>query len=305
MATPFLDRLGSSTLRLFVCFLMAVLLVVLGNINSLGGPLIGSTAVFLGGAVFALATASWQINARDRYRAAAMRRYWKPFSSDAIICLSTREPNPELEGNQLSSLTPYHDALAAHKIQTYLLQAYGREVPVVSATDLKSLESAPATHIVLIGGPNLNHLTDEFMDLAWTSYKGRYFHWSSTILKVTVARALVAHERDHLLKLYSSGESFRIDDTVHDVHDEDGQLVNARGMCLRLEGPIGMGRQVLVLAGVDNALGTLAAAEHVLDPDNVLALAKGDTQAVVGAQLNGRGLDSSISLRSIDRKSVR
>jgi hypothetical protein len=295
-----LDRLGMSTPRLVFAFVLAIAIAVGGSMLPVGGEVARSATAFIGGAVLAFALTSWQLNAVERTRAEALSCFWEPFSSDAIICLSTRLPAHD--GDELSPFTPLHDAVAGQRVQGYLRDTFGKEVPIVSATDFDSLEKVAAKHVILVGGPNHNHLTEEVMDRLWDKCGDRYFHWASTLRSTDATRPLVDHDHDHLLRLQMVGDELQVDDSVQDIHDGNEDLVEARGMCLRIEDLHRRGSHILVLAGVANAYGTLAALEHALAPDNIIPVAGEDVQLVIGARLNGSVLEEGRCLRTLRGK---
>ncbi len=297
MPTSFLDQLGATNLRLFLCFVAATILTVLGSIFSFGGEFVRSGLPFFGGALLALALASWQINAHDRALHAATHSYWKAFSEESVILLSTRPPDAEFEAGSRSPLTPFHDAQAGLKVQAHLEAKYETKVPIVSVGDLSDLADIQAKNVILIGGPNLNHLTDALMERAWVQHGDRYFHWSSTLATLSSTQATVIHSQDHFLRVQTTPNNVLTADEVLDLHDPEGNLIEARGMCLRLEGLLGPGSRVLLLAGTASAYGTLAAADYALDPDNLLHLSGPDSQLIVSAALNGYGLHEPYALR--------
>lgn len=294
-----IDRLGKSTGRLALVFVAALALTVCGSIGWIGGHLVGGIASFIGGAIFAVALTSWQINASERTQLSAMRSYWKTFSTDSVIVLSVRSPEEMGDDNEFSPFTPYHDALGGQQVQRFLLEKFGRQIPIKSAADFAGLHEVDQKNLILIGGPNHNHLTDQVMGLVWAEQGGRYFNWSSTFSKDAVTESLVKNPEDHLLKVDSSRSALVADDSIDDVHDVDGDLIKVRGMAFRVKGLYRAGQVILVLAGVDTSFGTLAATEYTLAPGNLVDLTGGDSQVIVGANPYGQILDTPTSLRVI------
>jgi hypothetical protein len=299
MSVAFFDQLGRSNRRLALAFLIALVLTVAGGVLPIGGAFVRTAVTFFGGAVFALALTSWQLNAEERVLRAATDAFWKNFSSNAVIYLSTRPPDAVFEATARSPLTPYHDAHAALKIQDHLLVEYGKKIPIVSVGDIENLDSIRAKNIILVGGPNLNHLTRELMPRVWKQWETLYFHWSSTITELGPEVPPINDPRDHFLQLQMVGSELRIADEISDLFDQNDQLVESRGMCLRVEGVLGPGSRVLVLAGAANAYGTLAAADYALAPENLRQLTTLSSQFVVKARLNGFDLHEPELVRGV------
>jgi hypothetical protein len=249
--------------------------------------------------VLALGVASWQVNDRQRARAGAMRRYLEPFSSNCVIVLPTEGRIEALADSEDSPFIPAHDSFAGHQIQDYLEANYKCHVPIVAGAGPGDLHEIEAKNLILIGGPKFNGLTEELMNVLWDRRRGRYFHWSFTLAKLPETRSLVDGDSDCFLKVDGGGSGLRIDDRVEDPRDPQGAIVEARGMCLRLTGLTGRGRHVLLLAGASTAYGTLAAVDFVTNPDNILPLAAGDSQAIVGASLARGKVGASTAVRVV------
>jgi hypothetical protein len=295
----FFDQLGRSNRRLALAILIGLILTVAGAVLPIGGAAVRTALTFFGGVVFALTLTSWQFSAEERVLRAATDAYWKNFSSNAVIYLSTRSPDAVFEATARSPLTPYHDAHAALKIQDHLLAEYGKKVPIVSVGDIENLDSIRAKNVILIGGPNLNHLTRELMAQVWKQWECVYFHWSSTIAELGPGAPPIGDPRDHFLQLQMVGSEMRIADEIWDLYDGGDQLVEAPGMCLRVEGVLGPGSRVLVLAGAANAYGTLAAADYALTPENLRQLTTLGSQFLVKARLNSFDLHEPELVRSV------
>jgi len=290
---PLLDRLGTSTGWLLVLILLGAVLAFVGS--RLGGSL-ETLLTFLAGAIVAVAVCSWQINASFRRRARAFRLFWEAFAADAAIVLATQIP-----GDEISPLTPLHDALACALVQGYLRLEFGAELPIVAASDIESLETAPARNLILIGGPKFNRLTMELMERVWTQNAEGYFQWSSMIGALADADSLVHPDDGHrLLRIRFTDDGPQVIEAIDGIRDGSGGPLEARGMCLRLRGAPEPGRQILALAGVDSAFGTLASADYVTNPDNLVQLSEGNRQAIIGARMNGSNVATPELLRLVE-----
>jgi|GEM_PF-2651030 len=293
-----LDKIGLSTRRLALCIGLSVVITTGGAVLRIHGYDLGTVSSFAGGALLALAIASWQTNAVGRARSAALARFWRPLSTNTVIVLPTRKPDDAVDGDEWSWFTPYQDAVAGHEVQAFIEREYGTAVRVVASEDVDGLASLAGSNVISIGGPNLNCVTAELMQRTWERFGGRYLHWSSTLVANAATRVAVVDAEDHLLAVGVGDDgSVTVADRIVDVHDDEG-VVAARGLCLRLRGLLARGRTVLVLGGVDTAYGTLAAAQYVLDAENLLPLAASDgLQIVVEARPNRAGVEPPQSLR--------
>ena len=292
-----LDKLGATTSRVLAAMTIAAVITVCGNVFPPSDSPWRIVATFLGGAFVAISVASWQLNAVDRARATAMREYWDPFISDTIIVLPSLPGDRTGLPGELSTFTPYHDAVAGYKVEAYLRSRGGRP-DLISAADVGSVQDIRQRNVIAIGGPNLSHVTTELMSLVWQQHARAFFHFSTTLAADPKAAHLVTDDGDHLIQPdFGHDHTFVLRDVVRDLTDGTG-LIEPRGMCLRLKGLLGRNRFVLVIAGVDTAYGTLAAADYVLTPEHLRGATSIDSlQLIVGARYVASTVDAPECVR--------
>lgn len=306
MSKPFVEAIASSNRRLAVWFLLAIGIAV-GSIATTAisaaapyhGEIIGP---FLGGAMVALALASWSLDPEERRKEAALRMFWRPLAEDVCVVLPSIEPDGAAAGESL--FTVYHDAVASYRVQDFIYAKWGSSSNVTSSNEVGLLADVANRNLLLVGGPNFNRATALFMDELWQQYGDAFFQWSSSLAGKPETAALVGDDEDHLLKVENSSSEYSVSDLIRDVKPRTPHATfEARGMCVRAHGVLRDDRTVVLVAGIDTAFGTLAAAQYALDPINLLEFSEKSRviQLIVGARVYGSEIGRPVEIRTIVR----
>jgi hypothetical protein len=296
--------MASSNRRLAIWFCIAIGIVVagiaIGEISAAEPYHVEIVGPFLGGAILALSLASWSLETDERRKEATLRAFWRPLAEDIYVIL------PSLELDEVASeslLTVYHDAVASYAVQHLLHSKWRSTSTVISSNQVSELADIASHNILLIGGPNYNVATSLFMDELWQAYGEAFFQWSSSLAARPATAALVRPGEDHLLKVEKvDGSSYVVSDEIHDVRDKESRTTSdAKGMCVRADGVMRDDRSILLIAGVDAAFGTLAAARYLLDPLNLPLSQSRILQVIVGARVYGYDIGRPVGIRVLQR----
>ena len=260
---------------------------------------------FLAGGIVSAAFTSWSASGLERRRREAIDAFWSPFSAAVTIVLPHLDPTrTSYDATERSAFTPYHDAIACYEVQRFLLDTYGTKATVISCKQAGDLQALlESGNVIAIGGPNLNDTTRMIMDELWSRIGCEIFQWSVTIAGEQIYSHLVKRDGDHFLKIDNAIPSSPcVSDEVFDVLEPSSSaLLQARGMALRTHGILREDSTVIVLAGVDTAFGTLAAARYSINPDSLMNIVIGRIrQVMVSAYVHGYNIGSPVPLRVVD-----
>ena len=276
---PVLEGLAPTNARLGMWWVVSLIILIAGNILSEVFPVVKPYRVdligtYISGALLALSVASWQLDARERERNEAVRQFWKPFCTDTYIVVPSTEPQGLRDGvEERSGFTPYHDAVASSEILSFLNRHLSTTPQVIASKEVRDIQELCRHNLLLVGGPNFNDATRHFMAVLWSRYQGALFQWSSGLSGDPALRTLTDLPEDHLTRLDMSGTQPLELEVFRDIRAPGLRTpVNARGMAIWIHGLLQDGKSVLLVAGLDSAFGTLAAARYLLEPDNLIPL---------------------------------
>jgi hypothetical protein len=244
----------------------------------------------------------YSLTALQREHRRATDHFWGPFAQDACIYLPSSELNGPPDGHlpEPSPFTPYHDAAASWEVQSFVRNAFDATLDISVSDQTKKMQALDRKNIILIGGSNFNHLTDQFMAELWAKRDIQLFHWIKTVSRDALTRALNTRSDDHLLLIDRFADPPTVLDQVCDIPDvTTHRPSHARGMIVWAKDII-PGSTILLLAGVDSAYGTLAAARYFLNaqnlprPSNIRLL-----QIIVSAHVRGYDIDEPSLIRTV------
>ncbi len=292
-SAPFIERMAPTNHALLLWIALAIALVFalvpLGWYPKLAPYhfeiVLPSIASFLA----SLALASWSIGSREREEIRAIKRFWSPFANRCCLVLPSSEPAGTRDGGVIerSPFAPYHDIVAATEVHAFLARHFGAPPDIISSLEIPSLQEFGNRNLILIGGPNFNTATRDFMHKVRQVLGSNCFQWSSEFKSDQTLGKILVRSEDHLVRIDEDTQT--LIEEVFDVRQKNAAAPTiARGLCFRGEDLLKEGWCVLVLAGVDSAHGTLASARFIQNPKNLVQVdPKGVLQLVVHTRPNG------------------
>ncbi|MGP8246665.1 MAG: hypothetical protein ACLQVN_19360 [Bryobacteraceae bacterium] len=300
------DSLASTTPRLLLWLLASVLLALgvyaLSQAKSIRPFHIETWAMIVPSIPATFAFTIYSLTALQREHRRAIDKFWGPFSQNACIYLPSSDLNslPESKVPEPSPFTPYHDAAASWEVQSYLRGAFDAVLDIGVSDHTKEIHALGRKTTILIGGSNFNTLTEQFMAELWAKKDMPIFHWIKTVSADASTRSLSTLADDHLLLIDRLADPPIVLDQVCDVSDLAAHRPShARGMIIWAK-DIVPGTTILLLAGVDSAYGTLAAARYFLNPKNLPREPdRRLLQIIVSAPVRGYDIDEPSLMRAI------
>ncbi len=299
-----LEGMACSNGRFALWIIVSIAVVVGGALlSTFSGAqtyIVNAVSTFLSGAILALCIQSYALNGQERRRRQALHRFWGGFQDDVVIVIPTSndivDPSP---------FTPLQDAIAVSELRDFLLINLNARSTVTAADKDANLDTLKSHNLIIIGGPKFNRVADQFMARLLKDHRMPFYHWTWHLLHETCGERAIADRvksEGHFMLSVGSREGVPIiHDEIHDVSQSpDATPIEARGFALWTQGYLHPGRNILLLAGLRSAFGTLAAVRHAMDATALMDLHfEKKLQLIVSAPVLGYDIGSIEELRRV------